>query len=155
MLGNRTEHFPRAPSQHLIFSAGNRWRPFNGLWFVRPECNHPNRESHKVGGSLNNSKCRVEASTHKEPQSQGKYACADINSKPQNHSFDVFTNPNAVISGKEKNCHQYNSLGYSQISFQVGSIRSYIPVRQNKCPYCDRQENRSKSHQDGPSCDTI
>src|ERR1700722_16838132 len=103
MLVNRTKHFLRASGQKLIFSAGNRGRLLSGLWFVRPQRDHPNSESQKVSRILNDSKCRVETSAHKKPESQGKYACADINSKSQNHSFDVLANPDAVISGKEEN----------------------------------------------------
>src|ERR1700685_176290 len=115
MLVNRTEYFPREPSQHFIFSAANRWRLLDGLRLVRPQRNHPNQESHKVSGTLNDSKRRVETSAHKQPQSQGKSACADIYPEPQNHSFDILTNPDAVISGEGENCHQYNGLGYSKI----------------------------------------
>src|ERR1700722_912819 len=103
MLVNRTEHFLRASGQKLIFSAGNRRQFFDGFWLVRPQRDHPNRESQKVSCILNDSKCPVETSAHKKPESQGKHACADINSKSQNHSFDVLADPDAVIPGKEEN----------------------------------------------------
>src|SRR6202021_2348914 len=137
--------------QKLICSPGNRRRLLSGLWFVRPQRYHPNREGHQVGRALDDSKCRVETSAHKQPESQRKYACADIDSKPQNYSFNCLANRDAVIPGQEKNCYQPNSLGYSQISFQVGSIRSYVPVRQKKCLNCDGQENRAKCHEHSPS----
>src|ERR1700734_1579594 len=118
MFVNRAKHFLRASCQDLIAPLVVRWRPPRRFSLVvRPQRDHPNRESQKVSRILNDSKCRVETSAHKKPESQGKYACADINSKAQNHSFDVLANPDAVISGEVNNRHQYNSLGYSQISF--------------------------------------